>query len=175
MRHLSALAATAATGLLALSASLPAATAESVVVHDRAGDAPPAMDVTKVRFGNNADFLKARVHMAELSRKPMRFVSFAFYQTRAQDDGASATAWIDESGELVTMLSHQPDDQGEVQCRFHVRWRAADDFLYFRIPRGCISAAHVRDTGRFRMYASTATVEADLDRTEWTLVRKGPS
>lgn len=173
MRHLPALAATAAAGLLAL-ASPPAAMAESVVVHDRAGDAPPAMDVTKVRFGNNADFIKARVHLAELTRKPLRFVSFAFYQTRAQDDGASATAWIDEDGDLVTMMSHQPDDHGEVNCRFHVRWRAADDLVYFRIPRRCISAAHVRDTGRFRMYASTATVEADGDRTEGTLVRKGP-
>ena len=174
MRHLSALAATAATGLLAVSASLPAAMAESVVVHDRAGDARPAMDVTKVRFGNNADFIKARVHMAELSRKPLRFVSFAFYQTRAQDDGASASAWIDENGDLVTMMSHQPDDQGEVNCRFLVRWRAADDVVYFRVPRRCISAAHVRDTGRFRMFASTATVEADGDRTESALVRKGP-
>jgi hypothetical protein len=32
----------------------------------------------------------------------------------------------------------------------------------------------VRDTGRLRMYASTATVEADYELTEGTLVRKGP-
>jgi hypothetical protein len=43
MSHLSALAASAAVGLLALPGSLPAAMAETVVVHDGAGHAPPAM------------------------------------------------------------------------------------------------------------------------------------
>lgn len=174
MRHLSTLAATAAASLLALSASVPAAMAETIVVHDVAGDAPPALDVTKVRFRNNADFISARVHLAKLTRRPLTSVGFLFYQTRAQDDGASASAWIDEDGRLVTQLSHQPDDQGQVDCRFHVHWRAPDDFVYFRVPRRCITAAHVRDTGSFRMYASTATVEADGERTERTLVRKGP-
>jgi hypothetical protein len=174
MSHLSALAAIAAAGLLALPGSLPAAMAETVVVHDGAGDAPPAMDVTRVRFRNNAEFISARVHVAELTRRPLRFVSFLFYRTHAQDDGASASAWIDEGGDLTTMLSHQPDDQGQVDCRFHVHWRAADDFVYFRVPRRCITAAHVRDTGSLRMYASTATVEADGEQTEKTLVRKGP-
>ena len=174
MRHLSAFAAIPATALLALFAPPPAAIAETVVVHDQAGDAPPAMDVTKVRFRNNADFISARVHVAQVTRKPLRFISFSFYQTRAQDDGASASAWIDEDGDLTSMISHQPDDQGQVNCRFQVSWRALDDFVYFRIPRRCITAAHVRDTGSFRMYASTATVEADYEVTEQTLVRKGP-
>lgn len=121
------------------------ASAESVAVQDPKGDAPRAIDVTRVRVDNAQHAVRIHVHFADLHRSRVRLLRSELdvgkplgrgyvivFERRASGGFAKRLSWVRLYAEGGTTL---PRCAG-----LKLTW--ADDRADIRLPRSCMSRPH---------------------------------
>ncbi len=127
-------AAVLAIGLVAGSSGAAYANKKSEI--DVRGDAPPALDVTKVRFRYDAAGAHARVHVADLRRKG-EFVFVVMNRSHSLRYGLAATGHRDGS-RTRTFYRYRNGAVSERRCRgSRVRWSVRKDAVTLSFPKRC--------------------------------------
>jgi len=141
-RKLTSILATAALGTALTTGLLPGATAaasaNATTEIDVRGDAPRALDVTKVGFRYDASGAHARVHVADLRRQG-EFVFAVMNRKHSLRYGLAATGHRDGSV-TRTFYRFRDGTVSERRCRgSHVRWSVRQDVITLSFPERCFS------------------------------------
>jgi len=128
----------AAAAALTVALTTGAAYANGTTEIDVRGDAPRALDVTKVEFRYDAAGGRARIHVRDLQRRG-QFVFAVMNRSHSLRYGLAATGHRDGS---VTRKFYRFRD-GTVsrsRCRgSHVRWSPRRDVVTMSVPERCFS------------------------------------
>jgi hypothetical protein len=130
---------------IALASTAAVASAESIAVQDPQGDAPPAIDVTRIRVDNAQHAVRIHLHVADLHRSRVRLVRSELdvgpllgrgyvivFKRRTSGGFSKQLSWVRLYAEGGTTL---PRCAG-----LKLTW--ATDQADIRLPRSCMSKPH---------------------------------
>lgn len=121
------------------------ASAESVVVQDSKGDAPRAIDVTRIRLDNARHAVRIHMHFADLDRSRIRLVSLELDVGKLLGWGYAIAFERRASGGFTERLSwvrlYAEGGKALPTCAgLTLAW--AHDRADIRLPRSCMSQPH---------------------------------
>ena len=141
MTHLRVLTSIVAAAVLSagmVAGSSGAAYANEKTEIDVRGDAPPALDVTKVRFRYDAAGAHARVRVTDLRRRG-EFVFVVMNRSHSLRYGLAATGHRDGS-RTRTFYRYRNGAVSERHCRgSRVQWSVKKDVVTLSFPQRCFS------------------------------------
>ncbi|WP_370614700.1 hypothetical protein [Mumia sp. Pv 4-285] len=135
-RTLRALAVGAAAVALVVGATASPASAKTRTFTDKAGDALPALDITKVKVKNKKHVVVVRLSVPGLQRSKLGFVVIAVRtKTKGRPEYASMKLRFDGTG--WTPLSLSGDELDDVRCKGD-RMTFGKRSVTVRIPQRCL-------------------------------------